>query len=290
MYISGGFLWSNSKIGIGSLMTSVQLSMCANEPIVKLINALVGFNSTKYLEKEFNENYGKTEIDTKTDKKLKCNIETLELKDISFCYPKQEKILFSHLSYKFELGKKYLLIGESGTGKTTLLKLMLGELENWKGCICINGKEETCMNKVLDFIAYVPQDVFIFDETIANNINILQKQDFNFEKIICDTNLSDLVSSKEQGINSIINEEVDRLSGGERARIGLARAVGEDKDIILIDEILSNLDKDNAYDLEKFILNIDKKLVIHIAHQYSENLKEQYDEIIELQGGKLVKR
>jgi ABC-type multidrug transport system fused ATPase/permease subunit len=132
-------------------------------------------------------------------------------------------------------------------------------------------------------IGLVPQDVFIFDDTIRNNVDILNMHtDEEVNEAIEKAQLMKFVSSKKEGIYSKINSEVLQVSGGERARIGLARALLEHKNIIIFDEILSSLDYENAYKVEEQILELENKIVLHIAHKYSKELVKRYTQVLDL--------
>lgn len=286
----GLWLWKEGTIQLGSLITTIQFSMCVNEPVVNYINALVEYRSTKYLNKEFTANLNRIDHREKCALQKINNVSMLELKNISFRYANQNQDILFGLNAVFERGKKYLIIGESGAGKSTIFRLLLGELNGWKGEYFIDTVPIQKVDSVWDHISYVPQKVFLFQDTIKNNIDILERHSFEkVSEVIEKVKLSKLIESKEQGMDSIIDEEEALVSGGERARIGLARALLEEKEIILIDELLANLDSNIAFELEQMILNIQDKIVIHVSHKSSPELKNRYDVIYELKEHKLMK-
>lgn len=284
----GIWLWKQNHILMGSLITTIQFSMCINEPVVDLINSLVDYRSTAYLEEELADLLNRTFVEDKNVKNNVTQITSVNLKDISFQYQNQNKQIFNHLNFTFKKGNKYLILGESGVGKSTLFKLLLGEVSEYTGEYLINDCMMLEPLQLNNYFTYVPQKIFIFDDTLMNNIDVLKKNHAEILKIIESVHLLQLVNSKIEGVDCLVDDNRETLSGGEKARIGLARALIEDKDILLIDELLSSLDKDNALDLEKLILDIEDKIVIHIAHKSSPELMERYDKILELREGELL--
>ncbi|WP_081256656.1 ATP-binding cassette domain-containing protein [Streptobacillus moniliformis] len=176
------------------------------------------------------------------------------------------------------------MIGESGSGKSTFLKILMKYLEDFKGEILVDNislkdiNEET-LNKN---IFYIPQKIHIFSDTIKNNIDI--KNRYSESEILNsmrEVNLDKLIK-KEDGINSIIGEEINTISGGEAARLYIVKAKLSNKKIIIADEILSNLDKENSLNVEKNLLNLKDKILIHVAHNYNQEYMEEYDQIIRI--------
>lgn len=276
----GLVLMLKELIGIGQFIALIQLLSYVNEPVIKLINSTVAFASVKNVNKELAEQFITDKENNEAKKMIK--LREIQLKNISYRYEGKQDYVFRNFSVTFERGKKYLIIGESGSGKSTLIKIIMGAVSNFEGAVLFNN--ETLKEKELyDFIGLVPQDIFIFDDSIRNNIDLLQiHSDEEVEEVIQMAELNKLVDSGRAGMNSKINGEVLQVSGGERARIGLARALIENKQVIIFDEILSSLDKDNAYKIEKKILELNDKIIINIAHKHSEDLADRYDQVIDL--------
>lgn len=270
-------------IGIGDFIALIQLLSYVNEPVIKLINAMVSCVSLKCINIELKEEvYASIKNPHTTDFEYQDKVEELILNNITYKYPERQEFVFSQFSYSFKKGKKYLIIGESGSGKSTLIKLIMGAISVTTGEIlfdkCKMNETERYKN-----IGLVPQDVFIFDDTIRNNVDLLDTHtDEEIKEVIKKAQLMKFVNSKKEGIYSKINNEVLQVSGGERVRIGLARVLLENKSIIIFDEILSSLDNDNAYKIEKQILELDNKIIIHIAHKYSKELVMKYDQVLDL--------
>lgn len=198
----------------------------------------------------------------------------LKIDNISFNYPKRSAIL-KNISLTVNTGEIIGLVGESGSGKSTLVDLIIGILQIKEGKITYNNKNifenmtEWKMN-----IGYVPQDVYLTDDSIVNNIAFgIEKSHIDMSKIqelIKTLNLEEFLSSLPQGINTFVGERGVQISGGQLQRIGIARALYNDPNIIILDEATSALDQLN----EDLIINEIKKLktnkiIFIISHKFN---------------------
>ena len=181
----------------------------------------------------------------------------------------------------FKENKKYLIKGESGSGKTTLINLLLGFEKLDSGNIFING--DVCETEdILEKISIVRQETFLFNDTIRNNISLYEDiEDENILKILNTVNL--IKFSSVEDLDTIIENSGINLSGGEKRRIMLARALIRKKDVLILDEPLANLDKNNAHLIEDLILKINDVTLIVISHTFSEEKLKEFDEIYSLE-------
>lgn len=276
--IIGILLLMKGSIQIGHFIALIQLVSFVNEPVIRLINSTVSYGSYRNINKEL-------EMVISNEKSHYGNITTphtinnLTLDKVSYKYPGKSESIIQNLTYSFKKPGKYLVIGESGSGKTTLINLIMNTIADYEGKIYFDG-QLLGENEIYSLISVVPQEVFIFDDTIRRNIDLLDNHSDNeIEEVIKFTKLDKLAS---EGLNTQINEEVLKISGGEKARIALARTLLSNKSILIFDEILSSLNNEIAYEIEKQILNIDNKIIIHIAHKYSRELMNFYDGILKL--------
>jgi ATP-binding cassette, subfamily B, bacterial PglK len=199
---------------------------------------------------------------------------TLKLKNLSFKY--ENKIVIKNLNFELKRGEKVAIIGETGSGKTTLLDIILGLLDIRKGKIYLNGKNINSLKNNYLNISYVPQKVFLFDDTIKNNVLFQSKKTFDkvhYEKCIRVTQLKKFINKLSLKDKTIIGENGAEISGGQAQRIGIARALYSSNEIILLDEPTSALDSKT----EKIIMNnifkkFKNKTIILITHA-KENLK-----------------
>lgn len=196
------------------------------------------------------------------------------------CFSYNEKNLIKNFNAEFKENKKYLIRGESGSGKTTLINLLLGFEKLDSGNIFING--DVCETEdILEKISIVRQETFLFNDTIRNNISLYEDiEDENILKILNTVNLTKFSSVED--LDTIIENSGINLSGGEKRRIMLARALIRKKDVLILDEPLANLDKNNAHLIEDLILKINDVTLIVISHTFSEEKLKEFDEIYSL--------
>lgn len=230
---------------------------------------------------------------SKENKELKNIRESIELKDISFKYDSSLEKSISSINLKIKKGKRIGISGESGSGKSTLLKIILGLLKPQEGEILIDGEKISFSSKILwENISYVPQESYILDETIENNIAFgslnesLEKD--KISKIINCTELIELIESSKNGIKTLVGERGIRISGGQKQRIAIARALYSEPDLLFLDESTSNLDLETE---RKIYQNLKKDYpqmtIISISHRKDAFI--EYDSVYFLDKGKLLK-
>ena len=262
------------------------------------ININTNLNNTRFhfpsLEKiaTIKENFSKSQFgNNKIFATKKLNITNIDVKNLSYKYDAKE--ILSDISYKFTKNKIYGIKGESGSGKTTFIDLILGLLKPSSGKILINN---TDLNRDIAFsgsyASYVPQEVYLTDTSIAENIAFgLKYDDIDFDKlneILIKSKLFEFVNDLPEGYNTIVGEKGIKISGGQKQRIGIARALYVDTEIIVFDEATSSLDYQTE---EKIINEIQKfkkdKIIFIVAHRLK--TLEICDEVITLSNGKTKK-
>ena len=186
----------------------------------------------------------------------------------------------------------YGIKGDSGSGKTTLINLIIGFLKANSGKILINNKFNIINNlrKWQDKISYMPQKNFLINETIRNNIALGEYDDeINNEKIeiaIKKANLSNLIESKKLGLNEMVGQSGVFLSEGQKQRIGIARLLYFDKEIIFLDEFTSALDKINEELIIERITKLKSDRIIFLI-SHSSKLLNYSDYILEINEGRI---
>ena len=188
-------------------------------------------------------------------RKLKFN-ESIELVDISYSYPSSTKKILNNLNIKIPINTSIGIFGESGVGKSTFLNVFLKLLKPQSGKILIDGQDITGKSKEWqNILGYVPQDVYLSDDSIAKNIALgIEENLIDMNKVMkCaeKVNLGQFIKNLDDGYASKVGELGERISGGQRQRIGIARALYNDIKILVLDEYTNSLDDEN----EKKIIN-----------------------------------
>ena len=215
----------------------------------------------------------------------------LSLERIKYSYPNTNIDVINNLSFSINKGQQIGIVGSSGSGKTTFLDIILGHLTPKNGKIIFNKKELNNENYqlLLSQASYIPQEIFLIDDTLKKNITLEDNKDLDLIKLnnaINLANLNELVEKLENGIDTLIGENGSVLSGGQKQRIAIARSFYHNKDLIIFDEATSALDSITEKKIMKEISNLGHhKTVIIITHR-KESLKH-CDNIYEIDKGQL---
>lgn len=234
----------------------------------------------------------KIEIDK--NRKIEFN-KLIEFKNLNYKFKGYNEKVLNSLNIKIEKNQIIGVVGKTGSGKTTFLDIFLGLLKPTDGKIFIDGKDFTFDLNQSGWhqkIGYVAQNVTLIDDSIKNNIALgtieseIDKDQIN--KVIKGANLEEYIKELPDGIETMVGEKGIKLSGGQIQRIGIARAIYSNPEILCFDEATSSLDYETENEILKTILSVKKnKTVIIIAHRLK--TIENCDQIIELESGK-VKR
>ena len=215
----------------------------------------------------------------------------IDFDNVSFAY--NDKAVIENLSFKLEEGKSYALVGSSGSGKSTVAKLISGFYNVNEGSIKIGGIaiSEYSDEALIKAVSFVFQDSKLFKKSIYDNVALANK-DATKDDVMRALKLAgcDLILDKfPERENTIIGSKGVYLSGGEKQRIAIARAILKDSKIIIMDEASASIDPDNEFELQKAFKNLMKdKTVIMIAHRLS-TIKD-LDEVIVMDSGKIIER
>ena len=262
---------------IGLLTGAIYLSSQIFNPIANIFEQLTYIKANKDLAKIV---FREISYDDSNKVKLGNEIDTFKLERVSFKYENSEEYLLKDFNFEISKGKKYLIVGKSGAGKSTFLKLLIGKL-NYEGSIKINSFELSEIDKssLYSLVGYVSQTPFIFNDTILNNIDMVGNHKLSeVEEVIQKVNLKEFVSQK--GMDAYVSEEIMEVSGGEKQRICLARALVNKPEVLLLDEVTASLDKDTAFEIEKLVTTLDMT-VLYVCHKVSDEILESFDYLIE---------
>ena len=227
----------------------------------------------------------KDKIKTKTfNEKLNFEKEIIT-KNVGFKYLDNSEFIFKNLNFKIKKGYNFAITGSTGSGKSTLIDLIMGFLNPSEGSIYLDSNEINYSNlqKYQNLISHVPQEIFLFDNTIAQNISFeFDKKKIDQKKVINSAKLSEIhefVDNLPNKYETVVGDNGILLSGGQRQRIGLARALYQEKEILTLDEATNALDIETE---KKILKNLKEKniTIIQITHR-TENL-DYYDDVLKL--------
>ena len=246
---------------------------------IELINAELNSNPKEKLKKKEQELIKISKFEN-----------SINFENVSFQYPKTEKLILDNISLNIKEGDFIGIIGQSGSGKTTLINLLSGLLTPTKGNIFID-KKDIKDHSINDIIGYVPQDIFLLDETIKKNIafgtedeNINQKNVLEAVKI---ANLQKFLDTNSLGVEASVGNLGAKLSGGQKQRIGIARALYKNVPLLILDESTSSLDVNTENLFIDEIKNIKKRLtIIFVSHRMT--ALKYCDKIYKLEDGKIM--
>ncbi len=219
-------------------------------------------------------------------------VENFEMKNVSFNYADDKKMILENLNFKFSKGETIGIIGKTGCGKSTFLNIIMGLLNVNLGEVKIDGitLNDNNIRSWQLLIGHVPQDIFLTDATVAENIAFgIPPKKINYKRLSEVAKLSelyDLVLSWDKGFQTVVGERGVRLSGGQLQRIGIARALYKNSQILIFDEATSSLDNNTEKKILNNIKNLfDKKTCIMVAHRIT-SLKN-CDKIISFNNGQV---
>lgn len=303
----GGYRVSNGSMTIGSLTSFILLLYIAISPMQQIFSAMSSVADSLGAMgriKEITDLPLENQYDIGNDssiKKLENTKEFIAFKNVTFSYDKysldesEENIDFEPvlrgLSFTIKKGECISIVGPSGAGKSTILQLLERFYEPNNGKIFLDGMDFTFMTReeVREKIVYVEQNAPLIYGTIYENLALGNK---NTSKEFCKcalekVNLSYLLDRNSLGLDALVGENGIGLSGGERQRLAMARVILSDSDIVLLDELTSNLDSINEKILKDVIKELrGKKTIIMVAHRLSTIMES--DVIYVLEHGRIV--
>ena len=214
----------------------------------------------------------------------------IELKNITYKYPNTEVLIFNDASMEIPIGKSVGIVGTSGSGKTTVVDILLGLLRLQSGDILADGVEvREHYREWLKNIGYIPQSIFMIDDSIRKNVAFgYAEEDIDDNKVweaLKEAQLDEFVRGLPEGLDTSIGERGIRISGGQRQRIGIARALFEDPEVLVLDEATSALDNDTEAAIMESINRLHgRKTLVIIAHRLQ--TIEKCDMVYRIESGK----
>lgn len=289
--ILGGYLMYKGEISVGTAIIIIQLSTHIVGPVKTSISLINQIKSVSLIADKIDEILYDSCEDIEEISLPKFE-NSIEVKNLDFSYTSDRKAL-NNINLTFEKNKKYAIVGESGCGKSTLIKLLMRYYKDYNGDILIDNKDihKIFSNDLYKSMSMIQQNVFMFDDSIKENIKLFANYSDEEVLSICDrSGLSNLISRLPNGINSLVGENGNKLSGGEKQRIAIARSLINNTKILILDESTSALDNETAYNLESSLLSINDLTLIVVTHKLIKNILLNYDEIIVMKDGMVIEK
>ena len=254
----------------------------------KILNQLQGIRYHKPITISI-----KSEIDEfSKNRKIKKNLNkfdhSIKLEDVNFTYQSKdrnsEKNIFKNLNLEIFKNDKIVILGETGSGKSTLVDILLGILKPDSGKIFFDNVLAEHPYMINKRISYVPQTPSSFDETIQNNILFLESdKDIDYAQLEKAKQIScaDLFIDKlDEGMQKIIGDKAMKISGGQQQRLAIARAIYHNPEILVLDEATNSVDKDTQQKIINNILNMKNKTIILITHD--QEITKNFDVVLKV--------
>ena len=284
-WVVGGFFVIAGQLEFATFFAVKQLVAYVAYPIQGFSASYTGlvaarFNCDKIMA--FIEATNKEDLSQESVQK----VQSLILSDVSL--EKNGTLILDNINLKFEMGKKYLIVGESGSGKTSLLRTILGMYTPSAGQIVWEGLTPAANGEwpIQNLLGFVQQDTVIFNNNLADNVTLFKQSKDDLSPLLEKVGLN-----KWRELNQLESGEQmlhqQSISGGEKRRLDIARALYHSRDILIFDEPVAGLDEANRQTIEETILSLKDKMVIYITHQITEEKIADFDCVIKLHEGRV---
>lgn len=273
------FLYLNTSNDSTMIITSLALYGAASFRLLPSASRILNcMQDLRYLEPAINLVNDELNLNFNNKKDKSFVFKNLKIHKIYFEYPKRKKTIFENLSFEINKGDFIGIVGPSGSGKTSLINIILGLLIPKSYNYLIND-ERVDLEKIniTNLFGYVPQKVFLLDDTIENNILFGNKVFLEDDKILNsalkNSKLDQFIQQLPNKLNTVVGENGIQLSGGQIQRIGIARALYNSSQILILDESTNSLDKKNEESIINFLKELNMKITIILITHKLDNLK-----------------
>ena len=290
LFLSAYFIITE-RITVGTLLGMVQVSSNLANPLIMIFTNIPKIKSIQPIIEKLTV-LSKYELNEVPKKQSATFNSVVSISNLSFAYEKQNRVL-DKINLHIEKGKKYVIVGKSGCGKTTLVKLLAGYYTEYSGKILYDNTDLNMMNEndIVQLSSIIHQNIYMFNESVYDNICL--HEDYSKESIdkaVKASGLNDVIEKLPEGLLYEAGENGSNLSGGQKQRIAVARALIRNKPILILDEGTSAIDMQTAYDIENHLLKIEGLTIITITHNLKKELLELYDNIIYMENGEIIER
>lgn len=285
IYIVGANMVFDFKLSLGSIFAFVTYSTYVTSPISAILNIGYLLSGIIPSTKRFFE-FMNLEEEREDGNLISPSLGDIQFKDVSFSYNKDKKIL-NKINWKIALNSKVAIIGRNGTGKSTIINILtrLQEIDNGTILLSNQNIQSIEINKYRNIYSIVSQQIYLFNDTIRNNICLYKKIDEEFLlQVIQDSGLKKFID--EVSLDYVVGQNGSMLSGGQKQKIAMARALVHDRPIIIFDEATSNMDVYTDKQISLLInTRLKNKTIILVTHK--QEILKDIDNIAVLDNGDL---
>lgn len=271
----GAVLFFNHQVTIGDWLVSASFSSVIFNGLWEVISAMTKIKSTQKLRNQIAKS-----AEIVADKPKSIPVSGIQSHNLRIKYPHGETIIYPN--FEIRKGEKVLLTGDSGTGKSTLFKVLLGQIEPTCGEVLYTNDKGQVVKPGEAHVGYIAQDASLFPDTIANNIMMFNQQlKSKLGDIIQKVQLAPDLAKLPAHADTLIDLDQNNLSGGQKQKVFLARAEIHDDEFLLLDEATSAIDREGVKQIINELLKTEATILL-IAHNFSPDLKAKFDKQIHL--------
>lgn len=285
----GGWLTVNGVMSFGMVYTALNYFSAISNGFSNMTNYIVEIRSSKGVIEKLKK---QRDMSCPVDSGLPLSSQAEAVYDgVSFAFGNRQ--LYSGLTERFVSGDCYAVVGESGSGKSTLVKLLLKYYDNYQGTISLAGQDirQLSEREIYELVGVIDQTPYLFNTSLYENITLFSGQpgqdSEEYKALLHRVNLTALA----QRVGDLpLGDFGDNISGGERQRINIARALLRNPKILIFDEPTTGLDQENVVAINEFIFCLQGVTRIVISHDWSKDFLQRFDKVIRIEGGESVSR
>lgn len=287
--VIGVFLVFDGKITIGYLVSANSLINFIIGPFRNVANAYLSIKGTADIRKRVESLMNYTVEENKALVSIN-KFESIDVENLYFSYPNTENKVLKNFSFHIQKGDKIAIVGGSGCGKSTFIKLLCKYYNFSDGTIEINKTDIKTIEAVSYYncIAYIPQDPFIFEDTLKNNISLGKSYpEERILEILSLVGLGDYVHCLPNGLETVLSEQGQNISGGQKKRIAVARALIRECSVLVVDEATSSLDTKSTNSMVQWLLSLPCTIVM-VTHDIFDSYIGQFTQIYYLANSEIL--